>query len=68
MSLTAFSRKRPVVELLERAAEPGRAADVRIDDRDAELVAEIVAAADGARALALDRAAVHVDDHRPRAR
>ncbi len=56
-----------VVELGEGLAEAGRAAHVREQDRDAELVdQEVVAAEEGRPRLALG-AAVDVDHHRPRA-
>src|SRR6185503_11567495 len=49
-------------------AEAGGPADVGIDDRDAELVQEIVVAADEDGAGLAFRSAVNADDHRTLAR
>ena len=54
-----------VVEADEGLAEADRAAHVGIDDRDAQLVEEVVVASDERRARLALGAAVDVDDHRP---
>ena len=59
-----FAQERPVVQADEALAEPGRAADVGIEHRDAQLVDQVIGApAERWHGLAF-RAAVDVDDQR----
>ena len=61
-------QRRAVVEGDEALAVAGRAADVGVEDGDAELVDQIIVAAEEARARLAFRPAMDVDDQRPAAR
>ena len=63
-----LAQRRAVVEADEALAEAGRAADIGIEDGDAELVDQIIVAAEEARARLALGPAVDVDDQRPAAR